>query len=437
MIQKYAPNYSKLLDQQPLGWDINLVPGKKDQYLSLTGIAQNVDGLLWTQVYRMDWLEKAGIKPKGQPTAIGTSGGRERVFFTKEAFTLEENEKIFEAFTNGDPDGNGKRDTYGLGPNNQNFSYWGVNYLGAYGVGYGYNLMEDGRLTESVISKGYKDFLKMTASWYKKGYVDPEFTTLNLQKSWEKFAAGKIGSVTAQYAAAGLDDWTMTRPPGNLISKDPNLKLLVTPPPIGPNGKQSSPSYYAVTALGKHFVIKKDVSDEELIRILQIFDYINFDEEALIWTNYGEEGTHFTWEGTPKKSAAKIKQGLPATEGNLGFAYYNHQMNTLKFMTYFTAETTMKLVNDYMAHPDLGMKMIIKPERSDYFNETKFKDLQSKYKANLDTIVNEFMFKSITGETDVDKDWDKYVQNWRKNGGDELLAEMEKSPKVSDLLKKK
>ena len=62
--------------------------------------------------------------------------------------------------------------------------------------------------------------------------------------------------------------------------------------------------------------------------------------------------------------------------------------------------------------------------------------MNKRYSGQLNTIVDEFRMKAIVGEVDIDKEWDKYVENYMKNGGKETLEELEKAPKVSDLLKK-
>lgn len=437
MLQKYAPRYSKMLDENPPGWQMNLAPGKKDEYVALVGHQTHTEGLLWTPTFRLDWLEKLGIKPPGEMKAVGPSGGRERIYFTDKAYTLEEIEKILVAFTFDDPDGNGKNDTYGISPYNNSLDTWAATLMGAHGVGSGYNLLEDGKLVSAEISNKYKDFLKLMAKWYKMGVVDPEWTTINDKKSWEKYKTGKIGYYLAQRAYIAMDDWARERAPQNLVQADSKVKLLATAPEIGPNGQQGHKSFRPVNLLGDAFHINKNVSDEKLIRILQIFDYINFDPEGARWTKYGEIGEHSNWEGTPEKSALKIKEGLPLEEGSTGFWAYNFRTYDKKQLQYFTSEYTMNLMKDFFTKPDVMKKMEIRPYKWDLFQETKLADAQKKYNAQVNTIVEEFRMKAIVGQLDIDKEWDKYVQRYLDAGGKEIIQELDKAPKVADLLKAK
>jgi ABC-type glycerol-3-phosphate transport system substrate-binding protein len=435
MIVKNAPKYADLLDSYGTGFKVNLVPGKTDEFYALTGYVDTTVNQFWGQAYRLDWMEKLGIKPKGTVTQLGTSGGLERIYYTTEAFTIEEETKMYEAFVNQDPDGNGKKDTYGPMLDYEAPSNTQATLMGAFGFGLGQFVEEDGKLLHSAISNGYKNYLKHMADWYKKGIIDPEFTTLNLTKSWEKFATGKYGSAQALHQSAALVPYTQTRPPGNLVLKDPSVKILFAPPPIGPNGKQGAPSNgNGVDGFSYSAVIRKDVSDEKLIRILQMFDYINLDFDGNMLTQFGEEGVDFAWEGTPKKSAAILKKSDAEREA-VGVFYYNHVMRPAAVTPIWNDSYTLKLLDAYWG-VDAGRKTVYSNARYDYFNETKYNELRAKYTAKLKTITDEYMFKAITGELNIDSTWDNYVKNYLDNGGREMTAELEKAPKTSDLRKK-
>ncbi|WP_127583021.1 ABC transporter substrate-binding protein [Paenibacillus koleovorans] len=435
LIVKYAPKYAALLDSVGTGWKVNEVPGKPGEYYALTGYVDTVENLFWGQAYRLDWMEKLGFKPKGKVQQLGTSGGLERIYYTTEAFTIEEETKMYEAFVNQDPDGNGKKDTYGPMFDYEAPSNTMANLAGAFGFGWGQFIEESGKLVNYAVSAGYKSFLKNMADWYKKGIIDPEFTTLNLTKSWEKYATGKYGGVQALHQSAALVSYTHTRPPGNLVLKEPNAKILFAPPPIGPQGKQGAPTNgNGVDGFSYTAVIRKDVSDEKLIRILQMFDYINLDPEGNLFTQFGEEGIDFKWEGTPKKSAVLNNRTDPERDA-LGIGYYNHVMRPAAVTPLWNDSTTVKLFDAFWG-VEAGRKLIYANARHDYFNETKYNELRSKYTAKLKTITDEYLFKAITGEINIDATWDNYVKNYLDNGGRELTSELEKAPRVADLRKK-
>lgn len=432
MIEKYAPNYAKILDSLGTGWKINRVPGKEGEYYALAGHIDTLDTLYWTQSYRLDWLEKAGIKPKGELIPVGTEGGLERIFFSKEAFTIAEETEIYTAFAKRDPDGDGQNNTYGLLLNNDNAPFTQATTAGAFGVGWNQYMEEDGKLKFYAISNAYKKYLQQMADWHKAGLFDPEFTTLNQAKSWEKYGTGTYGGAQALYFSAAMVGYTHNRPVANVILADPDAKILVTPPPIGPDGHQGAPAYgVGVDSLGYPAAIRADVTDEELARILMIFDYVNTDKEGYVFTMFGEEGVDFDWEGEPYKSAPINQKPEPERETK-GIGYYNHVVRPASVTHYWNDRNSLKLLDLFFGTPD-ARAMMTRSFRYDYFNETKFAELNAKYNAMLKTISDEYLFKAITNEIDIDATWDAYVDSYLKNGGQELITELEKAPKMSEL----
>ncbi|MCM3112148.1 ABC transporter substrate-binding protein [Lederbergia lenta] len=434
MLEKYAPLYMKMLEENPPGPILNLKQGTEDQYLQLIGQYAHVYGLPWGPTLRLDWLENLGIEPPGEIKQVGPSGGREKIFFTEEAYTLEELEEILIAFTFDDPDGNGKNDTYGISPANNNLN-WAQSLMGAYGLGSGYNFLENGKLVKAEISEKYKEFLKQMAKWYDMGLVDPEFTTIDENTSWEKYKQGKIGYYIAQPSYLAMDDWAKGRAPQNIVENpDSTAKILATGPEIGPDGEQGVKAYLPVVDLADAFYVSKHVTDEELARILQIFDYINFDNDAR-WTLFGEVGVHSDWEGEPEKSALKVRPEYAEQEGNSGFWAYNFRTYDKERVQWINSEYTLKLKDEFYAREDIQEKMLIRPYKWDMLNETNLRDIENRYSGQMNTIVEEFRMKAIVGEVDIDKEWDKYVENYMNNGGKQTLEELEKAPKVSELLK--
>lgn len=432
MIEEYAPLYSQMLEENPPGWDLNLAPDTDSEYLQLTGLQAHTSGILWAPTFRLDWLENLGIEPPGEIEPVGSDGGLERIYFTDAAYTLEEVEEILLAFTYDDPDGNGIDDTYGMLPYN-NQLHWLTTLMGAHGVAVNYNLEEDGELKQATISNAYKDGLKLLAKWNDLGVIDPEWTTLDVEKAWEKYRVGKTGYFTAQRSYVAMEEWTQTRAPQNLILADEDAKLLVTAPEIGPDGQQGQGSWMPVTLLGDGYQIASDVSDEELARILQIFDYINHDDDAR-WTMYGEVGEHSEWQGEPENSAILTKSEYPAEEGDMGFWAYNFRTYPGNRLQWLTSGYTFNLMEKFFAKPEVVDKMAIRPHRYDLFNETNLTELENRYSGQLNTIVDEFRMRSIVGEIDIEEEWDDYVQNYLNSGGQEILEELEKAPLVSDIL---
>jgi len=48
---------------------------------------------------------------------------------------------------------------------------------------------------------------------------------------------------------------------------------------------------------------------------------------------------------------------------------------------------------------------------------------QLEYSASVNKIADEFYWKALTGEIDVDAQWDAYKENWLNAGGKQILEE--------------
>lgn len=126
---------------------------------------------------RQDWLDKLNLQPPQ---------------------TTNDLLKIAQAFTNNDPDGNNKKDTYGLGLYKDITNVWtapGVDGLfqgfGAYpGV---WIKDASGKIVYGSSLREMKPALLMLNQMYKEGLIDKEFGVQDSAKVYQALNAGKIG----------------------------------------------------------------------------------------------------------------------------------------------------------------------------------------------------------------------------------------------------
>lgn len=435
MIEKYAPNYAAMLNEEEngLGWKMNLVPGtEKEEYASLLGYQGHTEGFLMAPSLRLDWMENLGIEIPADAAPISDGEDYQRIYRTEKQYTLEELEEILTAFTYDDPNGSGQDDTIGMLPNNTYENQF-VTLFGAHGVTANYNLIEDGELTAAPISQGYKDTLLLLNDWYEKGLIDEEWTTLDEKMAWEKYSQGKTGYYVGQRTYYALESWTDGRAPQNVLKNDSDAKLLMINHELGPDNQSGQAAFYPVSLFTANMHVSANVSDEQLARYLQMFDFMHHTPEG-VWTKYGEPGEHSDYVGEEGHSTLVVREDYELEEGDMGFWSYNHRTYHKEHLEWLNHEVTNKLMTEFFADPAAVEKFAMRPVRHDMFNETKEKELKGRYGAALDTLVQEFRMNGITGRIDIEADWDEYVETWRSNGGDEILAELEKAPLVSDLL---
>ena len=151
-IEEHAtPRIKELFNNFPQGFSTSTVDGKRYGIPRYSG-GNGSDSVIWI---RQDWLDKLGLE------------GPE---------TLEDIEKIMDAFVNQDPDGNGKDDTIGvtLGMKN-NIATWmadGSWIFGAYGdyLPGLWSKDADEKLVFGSIQPSIKQGLAKLNEWFEKGY---------------------------------------------------------------------------------------------------------------------------------------------------------------------------------------------------------------------------------------------------------------------------
>ena len=135
----------------------------------------NIQGQLRAVWIRQDWLDNLG---RDAPT------------------TMEELLDLARAFAHDDPDANGEDDTFGIAVAQDLFGL--VNPFEVIANAYGYYPNRtvfdgEGNITYGSLDPGLKDILTIFQDFYREGVIDPEFATKNFQQVDEDIAAGKIG----------------------------------------------------------------------------------------------------------------------------------------------------------------------------------------------------------------------------------------------------
>lgn len=427
LIEENAPRYAAFLTDNPYGWKINKMPGKDDEYGALTGYNSSLLGCGWLNLYRLDWLEKLGIKPKGDMTEISDG-----IFWTTQAFTVDEFTNIAKLFTTGDPDGNGSNDTYGISCGPYLHYSWASLY-GAFGLTNSSNNVEEyGKAVPYYASNAYKDFLTYVSGLYKQGYIDPEVATQDLRAGWEKFSTGICGWQTLEkdYVNPAYSD----RPPYSLLTNNPDAKVLLTPPIIGADGQQSS-YQYVNSAFNYTYYIGKQVDDKKLARILMMYDEMSFDEETFVVTSFGFEDESFNWEGEAYNSAALSIELSTEKKAELlcGLTTAFIPPEMLKFKI----SSALATLQDFSTSVE-GLAMTSYPSyKADLYGTyaEELKAWNDQYTSEKDLITGSFQTNAITG-ADVPGTWDQYVADLTSTGGFlELVEIINQYPIVADELK--
>lgn len=347
--------------------------------------------------------------------------------------TLDEFVELMYRFTNEDPDGNGKDDTYGFSTTMLNVIF------GAYGSFPGFLHMDkghwyevDGKLVSCNVMDGNEEALKLIKQLYDDGVIDPEFITgENTGGYWalsQSFMNGRIGVTHS----AGIVHYqsAMYDKEGNQISSDgrclsefkaiqgEDAEVVVGPWLEGPNGDRGGFLRYSFNiAEGTVYNAALNDDPEKLAAIFAIRDIFNTDDELAELAVWGIEGKHFYYaeDGYPitnveivPDSVAKLAVGIEAMR-----SVYDANYTTLTASNSSPAEKykiELKAQYEGLANTVGYLSKVWGSLPSD-----------SDYSGELETYRDETWLNMIQGK--IELDWDAYVEEWYNRGGQILTEE--------------
>lgn len=387
-LKKNMPNYMKALEAtDPGAWEVGFYKGKDWGIPKVwpSGNSSFIPG------YNEAWLKKIG--------------------YNEPPKTLAELEDVLTKFVNNDPDGNGKKDTYGMSARGKLPIQMFTSVFAAHGVNpYAFKLGADGKVVYGGITEETRTALKLLNKWFKSGLIDPEFLTTDNTQLNEKFANQKVGMVDNM----GWGNFVQT---SAYIAKDAAAKgqnIIAGKPVVGPAGKAYSWSYGARQApilLGVH--LEKD--EVKRVKIEQILDFLATNDEYWLLTVYGEKGKNYD---QPNGDYVVVKTEPEAEAAKVGAGSFYNPLNAVD--TSKSKYNTSKDLQDLKAKLDVGYEPL-----RDVLGPTVLAT-KSKYWANLQTLEDAYLMKAITGEADTDKAFDDFKANWLKSGGQELTDEANK-----------
>ncbi|WP_248923874.1 extracellular solute-binding protein [Paenibacillus hamazuiensis] len=373
----------------------------KGKLMGIPTMASIVDSspILWV---RMDWLKKIGLpEPK----------------------TMDEVLKIAEAFANQDPDGNGKKDTVGFLASKE---LW-TGYPRLMGFFNGYHAYPNiwikdggGKLVYGGIQPEMKTALGELQKLYKAGLMDQEFGVKDTKKVEETVASGKNGlffgpnwaPLTTLQANKNNDpnaDWK----PFPVVSADGK-------PIFAQNSAPGGNSYFtAINKNAKH--------PEAVIKVLNLFvekmwgakaDPAFTSEEAttlafhkyppvtLFAANKNLTQHHKVAEALKSKDTSKLNGEEKSTYDTI-LKYQGGDQKSWGTAKVFGEDSVYTIINNYKTNNQL-----IKDEM--YLAPTP---TMVQKKSTLDKMSDQMITSIILGAP-LD-DFDKFVSDWKKLGGDE------------------
>ncbi|HWU47669.1 MAG TPA: extracellular solute-binding protein [Humibacter sp.] len=391
-LTSYLKDYPNLVSSSPTVQKAASVNGK------VFGIYRPRDEMRSAVIIRKDWLQKLGLSmPK----------------------TTDDLYNIAKAFTDDDPDGDGKKDTYGLvvpkwpGPIGSNSPWDAIETW--FGAG---NLWtkQAGKLVPSYTTSKWKDALDFERSMVKNGYVNPDYATLDSVEWNTPFISGKGGIIIDTYSRAYQIN-------GLLEKSDPKnyqKYVTVTGNLTGPDGRLHAlptAGYSGFLAIPKASV----KSEAQLKQVLSILNKLNT-KQAQVLINNGIEGKNFTVvDGHSQAITPPTAESTDLTNTVASYAQLGIAVNGQKFYT-------AKQPNDYDQQLWDSCQTIMKSDlKSAVFNPAApyVSNTYVLKGATLDNIVTDARIKYIAGQIDA-SGLAAAIKQWKSSGGDAVITEINK-----------
>ena len=384
IIKDYPIYYEKLIT--PTLATASLTKGKR--YV----IPFNVPDGRIALLYREDWVEKLGLK-------------------LPEILTVKDFYNLAKAFTENDPDGDGKKNTTGFNyvdDGDKEISY-GIDTI-AVGLGapnrWG---IRDGKAVPYFDTPEYLETLKLLNDMYKNKYLNEEFATLGSGAKYNPMLQGRAGlmfttAVNSINPGGKFDNLIATNPKAKI-----GYKLLL----LDPKGNKVVNSNITGVAGGITFTKTKIKTEADLRRILQVFADMNKGESAKA-LDLGIKDIHYSVGSDNKITISPDQEKLRTTDGSREL-FASLVPKRVMAEDWGQPATQTDLVNRNI----VSIQKYAVPDMSIGLISSENSQLQN----TIAPIITDARVKFIMGFID-EKAFKQAVQQWKDQGGQKIIDEI-------------
>lgn len=378
LVKKFAPNYSKLLEENPdYKKYVTTDDGKIFGFPSVTKVT-SAGGL----IIRQDWLDDLGLD---MPE------------------TIDEWENVLTKF---------KKDKGAKAPLSCDVNAF---RNGAFANVFDIKLdwyTDNGKIKYGYYEDSYKDFLSLMNKWYKAGLYDNNFSTSDGKTFTANILGGNSG-VAYGGITSSIGLWNSTKK-----STEPNYNVVGAPWPVKNKGDVAEFAQVSPEVSVFFTAISTSCKDPELAVRLLDFTY---GEEGMNIYNYGVEGESYTMvDGKPKFTDKILNPEDGKTLGQV-LSYYAKPYNTYNSVQIYDAyEQTLLTDNMKNALTAWGKSNaknhLVPPLYPKDSEQSEYASIQN----SIDTYVKEMFIKFVMGVESLDK-FDEYKKTMDDMGMQKLL----------------
>ncbi|TBL80126.1 extracellular solute-binding protein [Paenibacillus thalictri] len=231
--------------------------------------------------------------------------------------TLDEYTAALKTIVNGDPDGNGKKDTVGLIGQGFLLADGDGSFLAAFG-GLDPIYDKEGGLINKQLTPNYTSMVDYFRGLYTDGILSKDFSLIKQTQAEEMFNTGRAAS----YARNIWRDYSFEQ---EIKKVQPEAQVISLPPMKGPGGL----SIQLSTPFSGAFYISKKVPEQKVKQILDFFERTTTMEQT-DYNYYGIEGVHYQLaDGQQQLTDLGKKQVTANGTGAIFPLAYNNKMKVL------------------------------------------------------------------------------------------------------------
>lgn len=385
-LDKYGVNYKKVKEEYPVYDQTLRLP---DGSIVGLGNLRASQYQFRAQLIRQDWLDKLELPMPTTPDEL-----------------LETAKKFIE----NDMNGNGQADEIGMSGYDQQYMElghaWGLHFV----TGDGWDV-QDGKIVYEPLTEPYREFLRYIKGCVESGVFPSDWISVDKNTHLARATNDQIGILMREPALSAIN---FQDPNSGMATAVPHANWQVIPPLDGPYGK----GIYVkerMTDLGRTVVVTS--SNNYPVETVKWLDYVIFSEEGNCLMQYGIEGkTYEVKDGNIRKLESDLADNKPLADGTwLGYGdympgIYTNESDELSFAHLNLASDNPGLIGVQACFPYVEEPFVAPiPTVED---GAKI----SASLADIKTYVEESRVKFITGEMDLDSDFDKYVANLESVG---------------------
>ncbi len=314
-------------------------------------------------VIRTDWLEKSGVAaPK----------------------TTDDYVTLFKAIKDGDLDGNGKADSYGV-TTADNTQELDAIFNQAFGVTGTWLKNDAGAWIHARVSAAEKAKIAFYASLREQGLYDPEFITTKWDVKEDKFYSGRAGVIFGSSAEV-IDIYG-----GKMRQAHPDVTLSLLSPPKGPAGQGLMALDVSKESRGLAIATTSEHKEE----VVKLLDFIASPEGQAI-ERLGFEGEQYTKDGETIKPTDKLA------------TWY------ARFLVAANWQPPVQWLSEAAQQSLKTISADFKPDNAFVW--------PAEYATDIDATENVYrawVYKFVSGEAKMDQ-WDQFVSEWNGAGGEKM-----------------